>query len=129
MTTGTQILNLALPLMDETDTAEYSTRALSIINMLCGELYRFSDTYTVATPGTRPVLVPTTSLSSAVGVDDHLAQVVIPYGLAAQLLLGSDDLKANFLQQRYEELRRASVIPVESESITDIYGGLGLYEE
>jgi hypothetical protein len=129
MTTGTQILDLALPLMDETDSAEYSARALSIINMLSGELYRFSDTYTVTTAGIRPVLVPITSLSSTVGVDDHLAQVVMPYGLAAQLLLGSDDSKANFLQQRYEELRRASVIPVESESITDLYGGIGHYEE
>jgi hypothetical protein len=122
-------LDNALVLMDEVGSTEYNTKALAAINMLCGELLRYSDTYTVATAGKRPVLTPITTLSSVVGIDDYLAQSVLPYGLASQLLLGSDDTKANFLQQRYEELRNRAAFPTVSEDITNLYGTFGLYEE
>ncbi len=124
--TAQQAYNLALALMKERDSTDYSTYALGIINILQGELYPFSDTYTVSTAGTRPVLTPLNSLSDVLLVDDFIGQSVLPYGLAAQLLQGEDDAKAAFFQQRYEELRDnlACRIPSSFAEIEDEYGGI-----
>ena len=112
--------------MDETDASAYANKALLILNMLRGELYRYSDTYSAATSGTRPICPVLTGLDSLVGLDDFLAQTIMPYGLAANLMLGDDDAKANFFQQRYEELlmKYGSVIPANTEDINNIYGGI-----
>jgi hypothetical protein len=50
----------------------------------------------------------------------------MPYGLAAHLLLGEDDAKASFFQQRYDELiaKYGNKTPRTSEAITDLYGGI-----
>ena len=59
-------------------------------------------------------------------LDDGLCQGVLPYGLAAHLLLDENPDVAAFFNQRYAELlseyRRG--IPAASEDIQDLYGGI-----
>lgn len=51
---------------------------------------------------------------------------MLPYGLAAHLLLDENTNAAGFFQQRYEELKSqlARGLPRESEDIEDRYGGI-----
>ena len=136
-TTGTDIFDKAITLMGEmsdsgetdwSDTEEYKNRALNILNILRGEVYQYSDTYNTQkkkTPGKRPVCPAMESLDEEIGIDDVLAQTVLPYGLAAHLLLDENDNMASFFQQRYQELlqRLGGNIPGEWESIGNAYGG------
>ena len=140
-TTGMDIFNAAITLMGEmsdlgetdwADTKEYKDRALNILNTLRGEVYQYSDTYNTTSPekypNKRPVCPIMESLDDEIGIDDTLAQTVLPYGLAAHLLLDENDNMAAFFQQRYEELlRRLGMnIPAEWESIGNAYGyGVG----
>lgn len=124
MTTGTQALNAALAIMDELNNTEYNARALYFINILCDKLYPFSDTYITATTAVRPVCTHITDLADTLGIDDVLAQSVLPYGLASQLMLSDDPSQAaNFesvFQERLEEARRQ--LPAEIAPIEDVYG-------
>lgn len=135
-TTGKDIFDMAITLMGEmddqgntdwADTVEYKNRALNILNTLRGEVYQYSDTYKTQKknfPGRRPVCPIMESLDDEIGIDDVLAQTVLPYGLAAHLLLDENDNMAAFFNQRYEELLRklGASIPGEWESITNVYG-------
>ena len=111
---------------DTADTKEYKNRTLLILTALRGELYPYSDTYTADDPGKRPVCQPILNFSDPIDLDDVLCQTIMPYGLAAQLLLNEDTAAASFHQQRYEEMLRlyGRGIPRGSESITNLYGGL-----
>ena len=133
-TTGKDIFDKAITLMGElsdsgetdwSDTEEYKNRALNILNVLRGEVYQYSDTYEISTPGKRPVCPPLESLDDTIGIDDVLAQTVLPYGLAAHLLLDENDNMASFFNQRYQELlaRLGGSIPSQWESIGNAYGG------
>ena len=137
MTTAQRVFDLAMGLMDEVnetsgltdpaDTKEYKNRTLLIISALRGELYPYSDTLTGAEgSGKRPVCAPVTDFTSALDLDDVLAQTVLPYGLAAQLLLDENPVAASFLQHRYAELTASLAvgIPLCSEDITGLYGGM-----
>lgn len=114
MTTANWVFDRAIHLMDEQnetngktrtqDTKEYEYRTLSILNVLRNELYPYSDTYEVRTAGRRPVCVELTSMEQPIDLDDALCQSVLPYGLAAHLLLGENDTMASFFNQRYAEM-------------------------
>lgn len=133
-TTAQRIFDIAMGLMDEvnestgatdtSDTKEYKVRTLLILNALRGEVFPYSDTYTATEDGTRPICQVISNFTEVVQLDDYICQSVLPYGLAAQLLLDENPTAANFLQQRYEELRAnlAKGMPQTSEDITDIYG-------
>lgn len=141
MTTAQEVFEYAMTLMDElnesngkadtADTKEYKNRTIAILNILRGELYPYSDTYKTGKPGTRPIAERITDFVSAIGLDDYICQSVMPYGLAAHLLMQEDPTSANFFQQRYDELKSllARGMPAESEDITDVYGGLWPYNE
>lgn len=115
MTNANNIFDTAIHLMDEQnetngetrtqDTAEYRYRTLSILNTLRGELYPYSDTYVVNEDGTRAICPKIESFEQALDLDDFIAQSVLPYGLAAHLLLGENDTMASFFNQRYAELK------------------------
>ncbi len=132
-TTAQQVFDIAMGLSnninstglsDTSDNMEYKNRTLRILNNLRLELYPLSDTYTVATSGTRPVSALLTALSDTVDLDDYLAQTVMPYGLAAHLLIDEIPNEASFFEQRFEELKAgASKVPSEFEAVTDVYGG------
>lgn len=137
MTTAQEVFEYAMTLMDELnestgkadtgDTKEYKNRTLAILNILRGQLYPYSDTYETGESGKRPIAAKITDFTSAIGLDDYICQSVMPYGLAAHLLMQEDPSSANFFQQRYEELlnmlRRG--LPSESEDIVDLYGECG----
>jgi len=131
-TTGTEIYEAALVLMDannDADTSEYESKALSIINILRGELYPYSDTFDTTQDG-RPICPIMTDLDDNVGLDDYICQTVMPYGMAAHLLLDENPTSASFFNQRYMELlamlRQGIGRPVSgSEDIEDVYSHNG----
>lgn len=146
--TGMDVFQRAITMMDELndagkfkheDTVEYQNRTLAILNILQGELYFYSDTfpkYQEWENGRRPVLLPLTSLNDEIDLDDYCAGTVMPYGLAAHLLLDENPTSAGFFQQRYDELKaqlmRGAGKLAESEDIVDVYGpngGLHPYNE
>jgi len=115
MTNAQWIFDKAIHLMDEQDeqtgqtltedTEEYKNRTLSILNVLRNELYPMSDNFELSTDGKRPVLPLIEDFETDIGLDDAVAQSIMPYGLAAHLLLGEDNSKASFFNQKYEELK------------------------
>ena len=150
MTTCKDVFNQAMGLMDEVDrdqndwtnhmyTMEYRGRTPYIIETLLRELYFASDTFNDPKhkTGKRPIppmIVPTGAvinennlesyMNRPIDLDDFVARTILPYGLAAHLLLQEDVQAASFFQQRYEELLRwwKSSIPNEFEAIWDVYG-------
>jgi len=136
--TGTDVFQRAITIMDElsdegkfkyTDTEEYRHRSLAIINVLTNELYPYSDTYGLNQEWgsrRRRVADQMEDLSDTIDLDDYCAGSVLPYGLAAHLLLNEDPSTANFCQQRYDELKASLMrgLPGESEDIEDVYGGI-----
>lgn len=137
MSTNAQwIFEKAMHLMDEVnestgqadtgDTKEYKNRTIPILNVLRNECFPASDTYKVLSPGKRPICPEITNFDVKIGLDDYICQSVLPYGLAAHLLLDENPTVASFFQQRYEEsLEQAKRgIPAASEDIVDMYGGI-----
>lgn len=138
MTNAQQVFELAMHLMDETneatgkadtaDTKEYKNRAIPILNVLRVECYPYSDTYEIAEPGKRPVCpeIAEGDFQTPIAMDDGICQGVLPYGLAARLLLGEDDEKASFFQQCYQEklAQLAQALPTAAGDIEDLYGGI-----
>jgi hypothetical protein len=58
-----------------------------------------------------PVPTAITALTQSLEIDDVTAMTVLPYGLAAQFMVHEDPGKANFFQQRYEELMLKASVP------------------
>ena len=135
MTNAQYVFETAMTLMDElneatgkadtSDTKEYKNRTLRILNILRGELFPYSDTFTAGAAGKRPICPAIDDFTSAIELDDYICQSVLPYGLAAHLLMQEDPTSANYFQQRYDELKSllARGLPAESEDIGDVYGG------
>ena len=139
--TGMDVFQRAITMMDELndegnyrhdDTKEYQDRTLAILNILQNELYPYSDTcpkYTEWEKGRRPVLLPLEDLYAAIDLDDYCSGTVLPYGLAAHLLLDENPSAAGYFQQRYDELKNMLMSgagrPGESEDIMDLYGPCG----
>jgi hypothetical protein len=111
---------------DTGDTKEYKNRTIPILNVLRNECFPASDTYKVLSPGKRPICPEITNFDVKIGLDDYICQSVLPYGLAAHLLLDENPAVASFFQQRYEEaLEQAKRgIPAAAEDIVDLYGGI-----
>jgi hypothetical protein len=107
----------AMSLMDETSSDgtfagyddEYKKKAWPILTILQSELLPLSvDTDDI------------TGENSTLLVDDRTARIVLPYGLAAHLLLSENVQSASFFNDRYEELKRKKKATI--ASITDVYG-------
>lgn len=136
MTTAQWVFDKAMYLMDEADestgladhaqTREYKNRTLPILNVLRIECFPYSDTNPPRVPGKRSVCPEIPDFETDIALDDGLCQGVLPYGLAAHLLLDENPALASYFQQRYEELLRAMGrgIPARSEDIVDLYGGI-----
>jgi hypothetical protein len=138
-TTGQWVFEQAMSLLDSldestgqadtTDNEEYKNRALAILNLLQAECFPVSDTAQTTTAGKRfapPILV---SLDSVLYLDDELCHAILPYGLAAHLVLDENPQVASYCNQRYQELlarfRRLGT-PAVSEPIEDLYGGINM---
>lgn len=115
---------------DTSDTKEYKVRTLFILNVIKGELYPYSDTYAATTDGTRPVCAVISDFTTPIGIDDTLCETVMPYGLAAHLLLDENPDMASFFEQRYEEMKlRLQNVPASFGQIEDVYDCAGLTSE
>lgn len=137
-TTAQWVFDRAIHLMDEqnestgatktTDTKEYEFRTLSILNVLRHELYPISDTFQRDGTGKRFTGQELLSLEDYIDLDDGVAQGILPYGLAAHLLLGENDVMANYFSQRYAEMCSAMMrsLPSVWEDIPTAYGGLNV---
>ena len=140
-TTAQDVFDAAMGLMDEVnetsgatdtaDTREYKNRTLLILNVLRGELYPYSDTYEYGEDGKRPISAIIEDFDDGIVLDDYTCQSVMPYGLAAHLLLDENPSAAGFFNQRYEELKAqlARGLPQVSEDIEDVYGGGNYFDE
>jgi hypothetical protein len=75
----------------------------------------------------RPVPGTIAAITDSMQVDDVTARTIIPYGLAAHLLLTENADSAGFFQQRYDELKAiaSKMPPAASEMIENMYGGFG----
>lgn len=142
-TTGTtpaiRVFELAINLMDELtdegafdheDTTEYKNRTLGILNILRGELYLYSDTFRKNRNWEvrrRPIVDVIANFDDPIDLDDYICQTVMPYGLAAHLLMDENPSAASYFQQRYDELKMMLMrgMPTESEEIEDVYGPRG----
>ena len=95
--------------------------------MLRGELYPYSDTYDTSEEG-RPIATWIRDFKTPIELDDYICQSVLPYGLAAHLLMDENPASANFFQQRYDELKaglRSGFPAAGSEDVVDVYGSRG----
>ena len=135
MTTAQTVFDIAMGFMDELlngstdtpDTKEYKDRTLLILNALAGELYPYSDTYSTEDAEGRPIAAYIRDFTRPLDLDDYICRSVMPYGLAAHLLLDENPASAGFFQQRYEELLNGlkKGLPTVSEDIEDVYGACG----
>ena len=134
-TTAQNVFDLTMAAIDElndngkadtSDTREYKNRTLQILNILQGELYLYSDTYKASENGKRSIAIPIISFNEPIAdLDDYICRTVLPYGLAAHLLMDENPSLADTCLQRYEELRAKlmSGLNTGSEDIKDLYGG------
>ena len=135
MTMVEDVFNAAMAIMDElndsgeaqtTDTQEYKNRTLPIMNVLISECYPYSDSKDMTKPDSAWRAV-TEFDDYLYKIDDTIALGIMPYGLAANLLVDENPSAAGFYQARYEELLRGKARRVRAsvEDIEDIYGGIG----
>ena len=116
MTDANWIFDKAIHLMDEqferdgstrtVDTEEYRYRTLSILNVFRHELYPYSDTFEPGKDGKRYICPEIMTFEQAIDLDDAIAQGVMPYGLAAELMKEENPTSASYFLQRYAELKR-----------------------
>jgi hypothetical protein len=119
--TGEQVFNLACALIDEIsengsvvlDNPDYyKTKSASFLTILQTELLPLNQT---------PVII--TDITQDLILDDRTAIKVLPYGLAAHLLLTDDPNTSAFFNARYDELKR--IRPTAIQPITDKYNLAG----
>lgn len=126
------VFDTAIALMDEvdesgqtdtSDTLEYKNRTVHILNILVQELYPYSATYKKPAAGKRNTAKLVTRMADFIDLDDYISTAVLPYGLAAHLLLEENPTAANYFQQRYDELkaRLREGLLAESSDIEDVY--------
>lgn len=135
-----QVFDMAIHLMDEqqetsgetktVDTMEYQYRTLSILNTIIPELYNYSSNYKTGNGGRpSPPLLKTgkhgsPDFSQVIQLDEALCSALLPFYLAAQLLVSENTEMANWFMNQYKgayyEIR--SRIPASFEPISTPYG-------
>lgn len=107
------------------DTKEYALRTPSIISLYLNVVYPYSDTYRNREDGRRPYLEPVRSMTDELDLDAYICMSVLPFALAAGLLVEENDEVANAALQIYQEnLARAAAMPAVVGEVEDVYGGL-----
>lgn len=121
--TAKQVYQQALVLIDEVlETGSisadqpdyYEAKAKSILTTLQAELMKPNET---------PVVI--TDVNQKMLLSDRISLTVLPYGLAAHLLLQEDPNAASFYNARYDEMKRKIPTSIQSiEDVNDVLGGL-----
>jgi hypothetical protein len=107
---------LAMNLMDEESNDgtysgypdEYKKKAWPILTLLQSELLDQSIT-----------IIPVTDPTNILQMDDRTCLTILPYGLAAHLLLSEDQSKASFYNSRYDELKGS--VPSAITAVQSVY--------
>jgi hypothetical protein len=73
----------------------------------------------------RPVPSMITALTDTMQLDDVTARTVVPYGLAAHLMLDENPATGSYFNGRYEDLKKeaSKEPPAPTEQIENLYGG------
>lgn len=132
--TVSDIFDVTMQLIDElndsgesqtSDTEEYRNRTVGIMNILISECYPLSDEKDTSRPDSAWKAVEDLD-DQLKGIDETLARGIMPYGLAANLLVDENPTAAQFYQTRYEELLRQKQqrIPADQGLIENVYGGI-----
>jgi len=150
--TALEVFNRAMSLIDEiseetylpdpSDTQEYKAKAKLIINILSGNLYKYSDTCKSPRYDEKGKLIkehpyPTqltlNDLSEEVDLDDYIAGSILPYGLAAALIADENQELSQRLDMKYQEgftiLQTGGISSIEMvEDIYDPYGANSYFD-
>lgn len=139
MATVQDVFDATMALMDElndngeavsSDTTEYLNRTLPIMNLMIGECYPYSDLRDSGSVlSTWKVVEEMDDELKSHKIDNTLALTIMPYGLAANLLVDENPSAASFYQARYEELLRQKSLKMQADVgiIEDLYGVYGGY--
>lgn len=101
--TGTELLNLALPLMYSTSATEYQASAVPIINLLLEDCLNIQNSYLAAKNESELLEAPTISaLSETLPYENVINRKVLPYGLAGYLYGEDDAAVATQRMNKYE---------------------------
>ncbi len=120
MATVQQVFDTAIHMMDEQnessggtvtqDTEEYKLRTINLLNTLILLLYPYSDTQEAAAAGKRPTPPLLTvdnyknpDFAQKVPLDETLSIGILPYGLAAHLLIGENTELASWFMSRWNQ--------------------------
>lgn len=129
--TALEIFNMTMDLIDErletgvindADTVAYKVKAPSILTIGQYELGRIADKYGTITYDTeKPFIV--SDMAQDLTIDDSSVAQLLPYFLAAHLMIEEKDDIANFYNERYEQLKQEfkKSPPATEEDITDVY--------
>jgi hypothetical protein len=124
------IFIMAMNLMDEVSSDgtyegydnDYKKKSWPILTLLQAELLNIDTAPTMITDSSNTLLL-----------DDRTCLTVLPYGLAAHLLLSEDEAKASFFNARYDELKGSvpsSITSVQIDySVNSCNGTIGPFNE
>ena len=128
------VFDVAVALMDEindsgqtqtADTEEYKRRTPGIMRILLAECYPYSE---LKDPDATASSwrIPDEWDDSLWKIDNTLSLGIMPYGLAANLLVDENPAAAGFFQQRYQELlnERKRMTAAVSGEVENLYGGI-----
>lgn len=147
--TALEVFNRAMSLIDEisettylpdpSDTQEYKAKARLIINILSGQLYKYSDTCTAPRYDERGKLIKEhpyprqltlNDLTEEVDLDEYISGSILPYGLASLLIADENQELSKRLDEKYQEgfsmLESGGLTSI--ELIEDIYGDNRYYD-
>ena len=105
------------------DTKPYRVKAVSLVRNLIPRVYPVSDTYAASTDGKRPVCRMPEALTDELDLDQYICESVLPWGLAALLIIDDDRDKYNAYWDEFEKgiaLARNS-LPSEIGEVEDVY--------
>jgi hypothetical protein len=121
MVTGEDVFQRAIKMIDATERdgsvaeskiVSYRAKATTFITSLQGELLPASA-----------LSYDYTNLSAPLAITDKQALYVLPYGLAAELMISEDDSQiiASHFSQQYAEAKRKYPSPARMDKVKDVY--------
>lgn len=115
------LLSLALMNMTEDDADYEDSTILGMLSVMANEVLDVSNSIAkrAGRNETQSVSVLKT-MSENVPLDDKICQSVLPYGLAAKLMLEDDTTMASYFNAEYNQ-RLAQYMKPASTSIEDVY--------
>jgi hypothetical protein len=119
--TGTELLNLALPLMFAADSAEYQDAAIPVINLLLSDCFEVNNSIRKHNGDAEFTEIPEIdTLSDELPYEDAINRKVLPFGLAGYLYAEDDATVATLRMNKYE-YEKAQNYKAEYVQVNDYY--------